>query len=133
MTLLANRLPAEDPPRPVRILIVDDHLLYAEALSLLLREQDLEVVGIAGDGRQGLAAAAELRPDLVLMDIEMPLMDGITATRRIRECLPETRVVVMTALTGEEHAEQALGAGAAAFVRKFSAAGDLLTAIESAV
>jgi len=133
MTLLANRLPAEDTPRPVRILIVDDHLLYAEALSLLLREQDLEVVGIAGDGRQALSVAAELRPDLVLMDIEMPLMDGITATRRIRERLPETRVVVMTALTGEEHAERALGAGAAACIRKFSAAGDLLYAIEGAV
>jgi len=133
MTLLANRLAAEDPPRPVRVLIVDDHLLYAEALSLLLREQDLEVVGIAGDGRQALAVAAELRPDLVLMDIEMPLMDGITATRRIRERLPETRVVVMTALTGEEHAERALGAGAVACIRKFCAASDLLYAIEGAV
>lgn len=133
MTLLVSRQPAEDPPRPLRVLIVDDHLLYAEALSLLLREQDLDVVGIAGDGRQGLAVATELQPDLVLMDIEMPLMDGITATRRIRDQLPGTRVVVMTALTGEEHAEQALGAGAAACIRKFCAASDLLTAIESAV
>jgi DNA-binding NarL/FixJ family response regulator len=132
MTLLVSRQPAEDPPRALRVLIVDDHLLYAEALSLLLREQDLDVVGIAGDGRQGLAVATELQPDLVLMDIEMPLMDGITATRRIREQLPGTRVVVMTALTGEEHAEQALGAGAAACIRKFCAASELLTAIESA-
>ena len=62
MTLLVSRQPAEDPPRPLRVLIVDDHLLYAEALSLLRREQDLDVVGIAGDGRQGLAVATELQP-----------------------------------------------------------------------
>ena len=133
MTLLASCPSAEDPPRPVRVLIVDDHLLYAEALSVLLREQNLDVVGTAGDGRQALAVAAELRPDLVLMDIEMPLMDGITATRWIRERLPETRVVVMTALNGEEYSEQALGAGAAACIRKFSAASDLLTAIDAAL
>lgn len=133
MTLLVSRLPAEDSRRPLRVLIVDDHLLYAEALSQLLREQELDVVGTAGDGRQALAVAAELRPDLVLMDIEMPLMDGITATRRIRERLPETRVVVMTALVGDEHAEQALGAGAAACIRKFSAASDLLAAIDAAL
>jgi NarL family two-component system response regulator LiaR len=133
MTLLASYQPTEDSLRPLRVLIVDDHLLYAEALSLLLREQDLDVIGIARDGRQALAIAAELRPDLVLMDIEMPLMDGITATRRIRERLPETSVVVLTALTGEEHTEQALGAGATACIRKFSPAGDLLSAIEAAV
>jgi DNA-binding NarL/FixJ family response regulator len=133
MTLLVSRLPAEDPPRPLRVLIVDDHLLYAEALSQLLREQELDVVGTAGDGRQALAVAAELRPDLVLMDIEMPLMDGITATRRIRERLPETRVVVMTALIGDEHAERALGAGATACIRKFAAASDLLAAIDAAL
>ena len=100
---------------------------------MLLREQNLDVVGTAGDGRQALAVAAELRPDVVLMDIEMPLVDGITATRWIRERLPETRVVVMTALTGGEYSEQALGAGAAACIRKFSAASDLLTAIEAAL
>jgi DNA-binding NarL/FixJ family response regulator len=100
---------------------------------VLLREQDgLDVVGVVADGRQAIATAAELRPDVVLMDIEMPLMDGITATRWIRQRLPETRVVVMTALTGKEHAERALGAGASACIRKFSAAGDLLQAIEAA-
>jgi DNA-binding NarL/FixJ family response regulator len=133
VTLLASRLPAETPPRALRVLIVDDHLLYAEALSVLLgQERSLEVVGIAGDGRAALAGAAELRPDVVLMDIEMPLLDGIAATRLIRERLPGTKVVVMTALTGDEHQERALCAGAAACIRKFSPAGDLLEAIETA-
>ena len=132
MTLLARRLPAETPPRSLRVLIVDDHLFYAEALSVLLGQQrSLEVFGIAGDGREALAGAAELRPDVVLMDIEMPLLDGISATRLLKKRLPGTKVVVMTALMGDEHEERALGAGAAACVRKFSPAGDLLQAIET--
>jgi DNA-binding NarL/FixJ family response regulator len=134
MTLLARRLPAEDRPRALRVLIVDDHLLYAEALSVLLgQEPGLDVVGIAGDGREAVADAAELEPDVVLMDIEMPLMDGISATSRILERLPATKVVVLTALTGDEPRERALAAGAAACIRKFGPAGDLLTAIEAAV
>ena len=131
--MAAARLQTDERPQTLRVLVVDDHLLYAEALSVLLCAQEgLDVVGVAADGRQAIATAAELRPDVVLMDIEMPLMDGITATRWIRQRLPETRVVVMTALTGQEHAERALGAGASACVRKFSAAGDLLQAIEAA-
>jgi CheY-like chemotaxis protein len=115
----------------LRILVVDDQLLYAEAISMLLGQQDgLEVVGIAGDGRQAIEQALALRPDVVLMDIRMPRLDGISATRRIRRRLPATRVLVMTALAGDEHAEQALAAGADACIRKFSRAGDLVTAIE---
>ena len=114
-----------------RVLIVDDQLLYAEAISVLLGQQDgLEVVGIAGDGREAIKQALALRPDVVLMDIEMPRLDGIAATRRIRRRLPATRVLVMTALSGDEHVERALGAGADACIRKFSRSGDLVTAIE---
>jgi DNA-binding NarL/FixJ family response regulator len=119
--------------RALRVLIVDDHLLYAEALSVLLaQEPGLDVVGIAGDGKQAIAVATELQPDVVLMDIEMPLMDGIAATHAITERLPATKVVVMTALVGDEHTNRALGAGATACIRKFSPAGDLLQAIEAA-
>jgi DNA-binding NarL/FixJ family response regulator len=119
---------------PVRVLVVDDQVLYAEAISVLLKMQDgIEVVGIAADGQEAIAQATDLRPDLVLMDIEMPRMDGISATRWIRQRLPETKVVVMTALTGEEYATRALKAGAEACVTKFSHAGDLLEAIESVV
>jgi DNA-binding NarL/FixJ family response regulator len=121
----------EQPQAPLRVLIVDDQLLYAEAISVLLRQQSgIEVVGIAGDGRDGIEQAFALRPDVVLMDIQMPRLDGISATRWIRRRLPATKILVMTALSGDEHAEQALKAGAEACIKKFSSAGDLLTAIE---
>jgi DNA-binding NarL/FixJ family response regulator len=121
----------EQAQRALRVLVVDDQLLYAEAISVLLGQQEgLEVVGIAGDGREAIKQALALRPDVVLMDIKMPGLDGIAATRQIRRRLPATRVVVMTALTGDEHLEQALRAGADACIKKFSRAGDLVTAIE---
>ena len=124
----------EQQQTTVRVLVVDDQLLYAEAISVLLKMQDgIEVVGIAADGQEAIEQATDLRPDLVLMDIEMPRLDGISATRWIRRRLPETRVVVMTALTGEEYATRALKAGAEACVAKFSHAGDLLEAIENVV
>jgi DNA-binding NarL/FixJ family response regulator len=114
------------------VLIVDDQLLYAEAISALLGQQDgLEVVGIAGDGREAIKQALALRPDVILMDIQMPRLDGIAATRRIRRRLPATRVLVMTALAGDEHVERALGAGADACIKKFSRSADLVTAIEA--
>jgi DNA-binding NarL/FixJ family response regulator len=123
--------PDEDAQAPLRVLVVDDQLLYAEAISVLLRQQSgIEVVGIAGDGREGIEQAFALRPDIVLMDIQMPRLDGISATRWIRRRLPATKVLVMTGLSGDEHAEQALRAGAVACIKKFSSAGDLLTAIE---
>jgi two-component system, NarL family, response regulator len=122
---------AEKPQAPSRVLIVDDEPLYAEAISALLgMSEGIEVIGIAGDGQAGIDQALALQPDLVLMDIQMPRLDGIAATRRIRRKLPRTKVLVMTALTGDEYQERALKAGADACVRKFSHAGDLITAIE---
>lgn len=121
----------EQAQASLRILVVDDQLLYAEAISVLLEQQDgPEVVGIARDGREAIEQAVALRPDVVLMDIKMPRLDGISATRRIRRRLPATRVLLMTALSGDELVEQALGAGADACIKKFSRAGDLVTAIE---
>ncbi|HMI98536.1 MAG TPA: response regulator transcription factor [Gaiellaceae bacterium] len=130
--LTALRLTADEQTQPsLRVLVVDDQLLYAEAISVLLGQQDgMGVVGIASDGREAIEQAVALRPDVVLMDIRMPRLDGISATRRIRRRLPGTRVVVMTGLTGDEHVERALGAGADACIKKFSRAGDLVTAIE---
>jgi DNA-binding NarL/FixJ family response regulator len=130
--LTALRSTAEEQPQArLRILVVDDQLLYAEAISVLLGAQaGMEVVGIAGDGREAIEQAFGLRPDVVLMDIEMPRLDGISATRWIRRRLPSTKVLVMTALTGDEHVEASLRAGAAACIKKFSTAGDLLAAIE---
>jgi DNA-binding NarL/FixJ family response regulator len=133
--LNAFRTTADEQQQPsVRVLVVDDQLLYAEAISVLLKMQEgIDVVGIAADGQEAIERATELRPDLVLMDIEMPRLDGISATRWIRRRLPSTRVVVMTALTGDEYVTGALKAGAEACVPKFSHAGDLLEAIENVV
>jgi two-component system invasion response regulator UvrY len=133
--LSAVSTPADErQPASVRVLVVDDQLLYAEAISVVLRMQEgIEVVGIAADGQEAIAQATDLRPDLVLMDIEMPCLDGISATRWIRRLLPKTRVVVMTALTGDEYMQRALKAGAEACVPKFSYAGNLLEMIENVV
>ena len=132
--LSAVTAPADERLATVRVLVVDDQLLYAEAISVLLKMQaGIEVVGIAADGQEAIEVATDLRPDLVLMDIEMPRLDGISATRWIRRRLPDTRVVVMTALNGDEHAARALKAGAESCVAKFSHAGDLLEAIENVV
>ena len=130
--LSALRLTADEQTQPsLRILVVDDQLLYAEAISVLLGQQEgLEVVGIAGDGREAIRQALALRPDVVLMDIQMPRLDGISAMRRIRRRLPATRVLAMTDLSGDEHVERALRAGADACIKKFSSAGELLATIE---
>src|SRR3712207_5253025 len=85
-----------------RLLVVDDHALLRAAIrSMLSREPDLEVVGEACDGREALELCHALRPDLVLMDVSMPGIDGITATRKIKAGLPQTSVLVLTA-----HADQ---------------------------
>jgi DNA-binding NarL/FixJ family response regulator len=129
--LAAFRTKAARTPQITRVLIVDDEPLYAEAISVLLgASEGIEVVGIAEDGQDGIDQAVVLEPDLVLMDVQMPRLDGISATRRLRTRLPRTKVLVMTALTGDEYMEQALQAGADAFVRKFSHGGDLITTIE---
>ena len=124
---------SEQPRAPIRVLVVDDELLYAEAISALLdMNEGIDVVGIAADGRAAVEQAETLRPDLVLMDIQMPGLDGIAATERIRRRLPGTQVVIMTALAGDEHVERARTAGASGYVQKFCRSGDLLSAIEHA-
>jgi DNA-binding NarL/FixJ family response regulator len=90
----------------------------------------MEVVGVAADGQEAVELATTLTPDIVLMDIQMPRLDGIEATRIIRRQLPGTKVVVMTALAGTDHIEAAIEAGAETCIPKFSHAGDLIAAIE---
>lgn len=103
----------------MRVLLVDDHPGFRSALAAALRLVDgMEVAGEAGDGEAGVLAAVALRPDLVVMDLSMPGISGIEATRRIHQRLPGVPVVVLTAHTAPTLEQEALACGAAAFVSK---------------
>jgi DNA-binding NarL/FixJ family response regulator len=101
-----------------RVLIVDDHPLTRDALSALLAQQGFDVVGEAEDGRRAIAEAEVLQPDLVLLDLAMPGMDGISALPRIRDSAPGCEVVVLTASDGEESLLAAIRAGASGYLLK---------------
>lgn len=101
-----------------RILIVDDHPLTREALSSLLHAHGFDVCGSASDGAAAIVEAARLRPDLVLLDLSMPGLDGLTALPRLREAAPESEVVVLTASGTEENLLAAIRAGAAGYLLK---------------
>src|SRR5580765_3642470 len=116
--------------RKVRVLIADDHRMFAEALgAILATDGRIKVVGQAGDGRAAVELAQKHRADVVLMDIAMPVMDGIEATREIRKELPETAVVVVTGSAATRDVSRARSAGAAGYVTKDQIAGDLVRAI----
>jgi DNA-binding NarL/FixJ family response regulator len=117
----------------IRVLLVDDHQVLADALTLLLRTQDdLDVLAVLPDAEKALRIVDEMQPDVVVMDVDLPGMNGITATRRIVAARPETRVIVLTALMDPEVVEGAAAAGAIGFVSKQRAADDLLGAIRAA-
>jgi DNA-binding NarL/FixJ family response regulator len=104
---------------PVRVLLVDDQALFREALATLLEvRNEIEVVGEAGDGATALAQSAVLRPDVVLMDLHMPVLDGIAATRRLRVEQPEVRVLALTTFDDDEDVFAALRAGAVGYLLK---------------
>ena len=103
---------------PARILIVDDHPLTREALASLLGAHGLDVIGCASDGAEAIAEAGRLQPDLVLLDLSMPGLDGLTALPRLREAAPECEVVVLTASGTEENLLSAIRAGAAGYLLK---------------
>jgi DNA-binding NarL/FixJ family response regulator len=117
-------------PASLRVLIADDNDLYAEALALTLDlEPGIEVVGRARDGAEAVELAAELETDVVLMDLDMPVLDGLGATRQVLEALPSIRVVMVTASADEDDRRRAEEAGVAAYVRKGGFAGELFDAI----
>jgi two-component system NarL family response regulator len=109
------------PPygRAVRILLVDDHRLFVEALMALLSEDDrVEVVGIANNGVEAVELATQLRPDVILMDLMMPVMDGLEATRRIRERGVSSQILILTGTDAPVSSEDAAKAGASGYLRK---------------
>ena len=117
----------------IRVIIVDDHPLVRAGIAQLLEStEDISVVGQAADGEEGIAAVAELEPDLVLMDLSMPGMDGRTATRRIREAHPNVRVVVLSSYSERTDILEALDAGAAGYLLKDAPPEELLAGVRSA-
>lgn len=115
-----------------RILIAEDHVLLAEALRNLLQPQH-EVVGIVGDGRALVGEAKRLRPDVVLADIGMPLLNGLDAGRQLKASIPSIKIIFLTMNEDPQMAAHALTAGASGYLLKTSASSELLTAIEEAL
>jgi DNA-binding NarL/FixJ family response regulator len=109
------------PPneRAVRILIADDHRLFAESLMALLSEDDrVDVVGIADDGQEAVDLALELQPDVILMDLKMPLLDGFEATRQLRDAGSNAQILILTGTDEEIESKEAARAGASGYLRK---------------
>jgi DNA-binding NarL/FixJ family response regulator len=118
---------------PIRVLLVDDHAVVRMGLRAFFDMlDDIEVVGEASDGSEGVAMTRRLKPDVVLMDLLMPNMDGITAIGRIKAEMPETEIVTMTSFIEEEKVTAALEAGASGYVLKDAEAEEVATAIRAA-
>ncbi len=129
---------AAEPPaaadRAYRILLTDDHAVLRAGLRLLINAQpDLEVVGEAGNGDEALALARSLHPDLVVMDIGMPGMNGLEATRRIKRELPDVKVVMLTMHANGEYLFEVIQAGGSGYVLKQTADTELIRAIQEAL
>ena len=118
----------------VRILLADDHPIVREGLQALLETQaDFEVVGEAANGNEVLRLALELRPDIILLDLEMPIMDGVEATRRLHQLQPAFRIIVFTAFDNDERIIHAVQAGAVGYLLKDAPRKDIFNAIRVAM
>lgn len=114
----------------IRVVLVDDTEMFREGLRLLIEvQEDMQVVGAAGDGESGVATVLAVRPDVVLMDIRMPGLDGVEATRRIKAAVPESHVIVLTTYSDDEYILEALRAGAAGYLLKDMPSKELIQAI----
>ena len=125
--------PTESQPtesRPIRVLLVDDHSVMRDGLRLMLElSGEFHVVGQARDGEEAVRAAADLSPDVIVMDVVMPNKDGVEACREIMESAPETRVVMLTASTEEDAVIEAVAAGATGYLQKVSGMDRLLDTV----
>src|SRR3954463_16605984 len=115
------------PGPPIRVLLCDDHAVVREGLARLLESTDgIDVAGTAADGEQAVARAVELRPDVILMDLQMPNVDGVAATRRIAAEAPEAQVVVLTSFSDNTRIHEALDAGARGYLLKDAEASEVV-------
>jgi len=116
----------------IQVAIVDDQPLFTDGLGRIVgAQQGMEVVGVAHDGESGVRMCEELRPDVILMDINMPVMDGVTATSRIREILPDVKVLILTVNADDMNVFQGIKAGATGYLLKDCTPDDLSRAIET--
>ena len=118
--------------RRARVLLADDHQIVAEGLCSLL-ETEFDIIGTVSDGRALVEAARQLGPEVIVVDISMPLLNGIEATRQIKQVAPQTHVIVLTMHADATYATRAIEAGAAGYVLKHSATAELVTAIREAL
>ncbi|MBN1884128.1 MAG: response regulator transcription factor [Candidatus Krumholzibacteriota bacterium] len=117
--------------RDMKVLLIEDHAIVRQGLRRLLEERGVLIVGEAEDGRRGVEMALEMKPDVVVMDISLPLLGGIDATRKIKKELPDTRIIMLTIHDGENYIYKSLDAGANAYMVKERATEDLIAAIEA--
>ncbi|MFZ2657720.1 MAG: response regulator transcription factor [Victivallales bacterium] len=116
--------------RKIKVLLADDHTVVRQGLhSLLNCENDIEVVGEAENGRQAVELARSLNPEVVVMDISMPMLNGIEAARQILQHVPSTKIIILSAHAGEDHIAQVVAAGASGFLMKMTSAQNLAKAI----
>lgn len=116
----------------IRVLLVDDHTMVRQSMRRAMEGEGFEVVGEAGDGEQGVRIARELEPDVVLMDVSMPVLDGVEATRRIRESTGATRVVMLTMHADVDIVRRALSAGAVGYLTKDCSIDEVAAAVQLA-
>ncbi len=116
----------------LRILIAEDHEIVRSGLKLTIESQsDMEVVGEAGDGREAIRLAEELKPDIVVMDVSMPVLNGLLASAKLVRTMPEIKILTLTRHTDEAYLQELLQAGVCGYILKQSAADDLIRAIRS--
>ena len=118
--------------RGVTVVIVDDHDIVRSGIKIALAGEDtLKIIGEADNGRAAVKLCAELRPDVVLMDLIMPEMDGLEATRLIRQSIPDTQVIVLTSFANETSVQDVLSSGAMSYIAKNLSIDELISAIHS--
>ena len=129
--VLAQELDNLAATAPTRVMLVDDHEIMRDGLREILQlSGDFDVVGEAGDGTAAVRVAQSLKPDLIVMDVMMPLKNGINACREITEALPDTKVLILTAATEEDAVIEAISAGATGYLLKYSGKNELLRAVQ---
>src|SRR5215467_477134 len=117
---------------PVRVLVVDDQQLMREGIASLLRIQDgIEIIGTAANGQEALEQAVSMKPDVILMDVRMPVIDGVMATEQVRHQVPDCKILMLTTFDDEEYVIEALRVGANGYLLKDIPASDLAQAVQA--